>query len=141
HNQYLSQSNMSSIKNLIQHTFKATSLPGWSTISMEAIDVSNIVSITCGKRLFRIFNWNHPYNLVITYHNPEQRADFAKISSINDYIGRVILHRSKYLMTRRYASEQDCVDDINSIKAKQEKLYDYMNEKIDFGLQKNISFI
>jgi len=121
------------MQGLIFHRLKG--INGWSKLSINNLDVYNIINYEYNKREFTIFNQEYPYTLSIKYNYPTQ--EFALTCGIpfvtvilNDYVK---LHHD---ITKRYKTEECIINEINEIKEKQKKL-----ELIKENLLKSINYI
>ena len=93
------------MKGIIFHTSKG--IKGWSELGILTVDVYKIKDIYYKKRLFCIFNKDHPYNLTIDYHEPRESIGLAP--GINLYGGFTFsLVKKVHLtanITKRYKTE------------------------------------
>lgn len=111
-------------KNNIFHTFKG--INGLSSTKMNKLDVAGIKDIKYHPRFFCINDCGHPYTLRITYDMDGTKNKITE-NSIIGFFGLVGLSDSGdsgtyTIITRRYQSIEDCQNEMDEIKTKQNKL-------------------
>jgi hypothetical protein len=111
-------------KNIIFHTFRG--INGLSGTNSNKLDVAGIKDIKYYKRLFCIFDGDHPYTLRITYNLDNSKTTITE-NSIGLLVGLYFLLGSgnsdtDTIITRRYQSIRDCQYEMDEIKTKQNKL-------------------
>ncbi len=85
------------------------------------------------KRLFRLFDKGYPFSLRIKYFNPHESFSSSPVVTTGSNVG-VSVHDSielYSLITRRYKTEKDCIDEIKAIELKTAKLDAYIKKKQD----------
>ena len=110
------------MKGIIFHTLKG--IKGWSELSISTIDIYKIKNIYYEKRLFCIFNKNHPYNLIIEYHEPTESIDLVPGINFNGGITISLVSQMNLItdITKRYKTEIEVKNEIEEIKIKQKKI-------------------
>lgn len=110
---------------ILFHTLKGK--PGWGRLALEEIDVCKIQNMTYFKRLFCIFDRDHPYTLSIVYNQPFETIQL--INGINSnggvtttLVNKVVLTQQ---ITRRYQTEESARKEIEDIQQKIRKMNDY----------------
>lgn len=110
------------MRGLIFHNLKG--IKGWSDLSISQINVYKIKEIFYKKRLFCIFNKNYRYTLTIKYSEPNEYY-----MPIIVYGGHGITTTSlvkqvnlTQIITKRYLTEADVINEIEEIKLKQQKI-------------------
>ena len=107
---------------MIFHTLKG--IKGWSTLSIQKIDIYKIKEIYYKKRLFCIFNRDHPYNLIIIYNEPRTTIDFAPGINFNGGFTTSMVESTSLTVniTKRYKTEIEVKNEIKEIQMKQNKI-------------------
>ena len=110
------------MKGIIFHTLKG--IKGWSDLSISIIDVYKIKNIYYEKRLFCIFNKNHPYNLIIEYHEPTESIGLVPGINFNGGLTTSLVNKVSLIanITKRYKTEIEVKNEIEEIKIKQNKI-------------------
>lgn len=105
--------------------------PGWSHLNLSELDVRKVMSIDYHKRLFCLFDRDHPYTLRIEYYNPRSTFGFAPVLGgrggfvpTNDY-------EESSMITKRYMTAKDAIADIIEIERLQTIIaqYDAIKDK------------
>jgi hypothetical protein len=105
------------LKDIIFHTLRG--VDGWSSFNRSIIDVARVVSITYHKREFKIYDTDHNYTLTIEYEQPE---DEIKIVYVKNGFGVTHGTKTLHMLTKRYVTEIDVLNEIREIEEKQKKL-------------------
>lgn len=110
------------MKGTIFHTLKG--IKGWSQFNISTIDICKIKDIYYEKRLFCIFNKNHPYTLTIEYCEPTQSYGLVRGATFDGKFTTTLVSQIDLttFMTRRYKSEIEVMNEIEEIKTKQKKI-------------------
>jgi|LauGreDrversion4_2_1035121.scaffolds.fasta_scaffold04984_10 hypothetical protein len=114
---------------MIFHTLKG--IIGWSSLSISKIDICKIKKIYYKKRLFCIFDRDHPYNLIIIYNEPTPTIGFAPGFDLFDGDCTFSIVESVSLtvnITKRYKTEIEVKNEIEEIQMKQNKLKLFLNK-------------
>lgn len=114
---------------IIKHTLKG--IRGWSELCIETIDVAKVIQLNYIKRLFMITNREYPYTLKIKYENIHNEMTFMPTIPLGKgSIGMtsVFYTETESILTKRYKTEQDIINEIDEIKAKQDRLKDLLKE-------------
>jgi hypothetical protein len=98
----------------IYHTLKG--IPGLSTFQLSRIDVRRALQCIVVKRLFKIFDRDYDYKLIIQSDNKGSKLFFNKNTN---------------LISTRYKTLEDVNKDINRIKELQQIVEDYDNKYIN----------
>lgn len=112
----------------IFHTLKG--IKGWSISSISKIDIYKIKEIYYKKRLFCIFNRDHPYNLIIIYNEPRTTTNFAPGINFNGDLTTSMVDSVSLTVniTKRYKTEIEVKNEIEEIQMKQNKLKLFQNK-------------
>lgn len=104
---------------------------GWSRFYEQSLDVRKIKSISYRKRLFCIFNIDHPYTLSIKYHNITNESTLIPVITANGTIGvgSSTNYKDTSLMTVRYKNLVDLQKDMKSIEELKDKINSFDNEQ------------
>jgi len=104
---------------------------GWSEFRINNLDVRKIKSYGYNKRLFCIFDIDHPYNFWIKYENPHSESDISPVF-VNNKWGYAITEKysNTSIITKRYKSEEDILIEINEIKRLLNVIQQFDNEQI-----------
>lgn len=108
---------------IIKHTLKG--IPGWSKLSIETIDVEKVIQLNYKKRLFMITNREYPYTLNIKYeniHNEMTLMPTIPLGKGSMGMTPVFYTETESIITKRYKTKQDIINEIDEIKTKQENL-------------------
>lgn len=96
---------------------------GWSHCNERRLDVALVKDIKYHKRVFKIFDRTHPYCLFLRYNLPRPDTELRPVFIGNGmgFIPEDTVVPTQ-LITTRLTSEQECIDEINIIKTKQQAL-------------------
>jgi hypothetical protein len=110
------------MQGLIFHTLKGKL--GWSHLKIIHIDVYKIIEINYHKRLFCIFNKDHPYTLTIEYDEPKESIGFNYGINSNGGTTTMITREVNLTqqITKRYKTEMDVKNEMEEIKKKQQRI-------------------
>ena len=102
-----------SINHHIKYTLRGKS--GWSICKFKNISISEVVELSYHKRQFMIFDRKFPYTLNIMYYKPKIMTNTIVMNPTiyNKY------EKCWFVITKRYKTEQDILNEINDIKQKQ----------------------
>ena len=116
---------MNFTKALITHNLKG--INGWSKLSIDKIDVSKIIKIYYCKRSFCIRDVDYKYSLNIEYEYAKTKRYFFPIFPFSglSFFSDTTFEQS---ITKRYKTENECIDEINEIEQKQKKLNNYIEK-------------
>ena len=97
------------------HTLKG--IPGWSSLSIQTVDVRKVLEMEWAHRLFMLRDRDHPLTLRIKYLDPHSEANVTPvfvggkmgISVTDSYVQDSII-------TKRYRTEQDLMNDFREIE-------------------------
>lgn len=95
---------------------------GWSSCNLQKIDVSFVNEISYRKRLFSFLQKEYPYSLTIEYNIPRE---YITVSPIFGGKGGFTINKQvdlTQLITKRYKTENQCMEEISKIKQKQEQI-------------------
>ena len=101
-----------------RHTLSKNCINGYSMLNYEDLDLTKIIDITFRKRLFCFFNKDYPYVLKIEYDLP---------IFIEPYL----------IITKRYKTEKECIDEIQEINIKKFKINNYVKKTVDNIMNQN----
>ena len=105
------------MKEFIYHTLKG--INGWSKSNISTIDIYKINHLYYKKRSFCIFDKKYPYKLIIEYNDPIKFISIGLYDITITPIYQLYLHQ---LITKRYKTENDVLNEINEINNKITKL-------------------
>ena len=110
------------MQGILFHTLKG--IKGWSELSISIIDVYKIKKIYYTKRLFCIFNKDHPYNLTIEYNEPTESSELAYGINSNGGFTTSLVNKMHLtaIITKRYKTEIEVNNEIKEIEIKQQKI-------------------
>ena len=99
-------------------------MKGWSELSISTIDVYKIKDIYYKKRLFCIFNKNHPYKLTIEYDEPTESMGIASGINFNRGFTTSLVKEVDLTVdiTKRYKTEIEVINEIKETRMKQNKI-------------------
>lgn len=116
-------------ENVLFHKLKGAR--GWSSFFTQNVDVAKVVEITYRKRLFKIFDTECDYTMCIKYNQLKKHTDLAPtFTGGSGGFGVTVVDTVKMtqLMTVRYATKEDILEEFNSINQKREKLKAFHDE-------------
>ena len=121
---------------ILFHTLKG--IKGWGELCISTIDVNKITHIYNKKRLFCIFNKDHPYNLTIKYYEPKESYSLAPGISFYGGITASLVKEVQLIayITKRYKTEIEVQNEIKEIKMKQQKI-ELFTQKIRNQIEKD----
>ncbi len=119
------------MQGILFHTLKG--IKGWSELCISTIDVYKIKQIYYTKRLFCIFNKDHPYNLIIEYNEPNESMGLAHGINSNGGFTTSLVNKVSLteIITKRYKTEIEVKNEIEEIEMKQQKIKLYKQNIIN----------
>lgn len=105
---------------------------GWTNFNpFQMLDVARIVDYGYSKRIFCLFNQDHPYTFWIEYHEPTDNHKLVPVIGPSLGIGIVSSASIDHTITMRYKTEADCEKVVEDIKKLQGSLY-ALKEKLRY---------
>ena len=118
------------MKGLVFHTFKGKQ--GWSDYFLNPVDVARVATMEHRKRLFSIFDGDHPYSLTVTYNKKTIEPEFTVGVAAGTHLHPVVVAsdtvKEQQLITFRYKTEEEVQADIDAVIEKQKKLDKYVDK-------------
>ena len=116
---------------ILKHTLKG--LKGWSFLCIKEIDVMKVVEIKIHRRLFCIFDREHPWTLSIDYNKPIKCVQPVYCGGVFTTIISVALTQ---IITKRYRTERQVLAEISQIKRKQAAMIEWQQEIADLMMER-----
>lgn len=105
------------ISNLFIHSLKGKSV--WYNRLYDQIDVACVMQIKMVKKKFCILDHDHPYSLKIAYYHSSPTGPASSALPVRGFIDN---KDSRFTITRRYKTEDSCIQEFNQIKELQKRL-------------------
>jgi len=102
------------MKGILYHTLRGK--PGWSWLHENPIDIGRVNGVVWRKRLFRVFDRDHPYTIEITYKKKGEEPVML-VGWTGSGCAVVPSHKTvnEQTITCRYKSAQDVITEVEDI--------------------------
>jgi len=99
-------------------TYVLKGIPNWFSKNNNIITIENIFSLTFGKRLFRLFDQNYPYQLNVQMKSVE-RCELCEATNI---LKLGPCYGDLFYISRRYKTEDEMRKDVRALLYNQKKV-------------------